>query len=136
MHNKTIWQMSRKGKSWKVDQGLLKAGDENESEEQKESSCFSVAQLCPTLCDPMNCSTSMPDCPVLHCLLQFAQIQVMSIKLMMPSNHLILCHRLLLLPSFFPSLWVFSSESALWIRWPKYQLQPQSFQLIFRVNFL
>ena len=38
----------------------------------------------------------------------------------MPSNHLILCHALLLLPSFFPSIRVFSSESALHIRWPKY----------------
>ena len=44
----------------------------------------------------------------------------MSIELVMPSNHLILCHPLLLLPSIFPSLRVFSSESALLIRWPKY----------------
>ena len=44
----------------------------------------------------------------------------MSIELMMPSNHLILCRPLLLLPSIFPSIRVFSSESALHIRWPKY----------------
>ena len=44
----------------------------------------------------------------------------MSIELVMPSNHLILCHPLLLLPSIFPSIRVFSSESALPIRWPKY----------------
>ena len=44
----------------------------------------------------------------------------MSIELVMPFNHLILCHPLLLLPSIFPSFWVFSNESALWIRWPKY----------------
>ena len=44
----------------------------------------------------------------------------MSIKLVMPSNHLILCRLLLLLPSIFPSIRVFSSESALCIRWPKY----------------
>ena len=44
----------------------------------------------------------------------------MSIELMTPSNHLILCRPLLLLPSFFPSIRVFSSESALHIRWPKY----------------
>ena len=43
-----------------------------------------------------------------------------AIELVMPSNHLILCHRLLLLPSVFPSIRVFSSESALCIRWPKY----------------
>ena len=44
----------------------------------------------------------------------------MSIELVMPSNHLILCHPLLLLPSIFPSIRVFSSESVLHIRWPKY----------------
>ena len=44
----------------------------------------------------------------------------MSIESMMPSNHLILCHSLLLLPSVFPSIRVFSNESALPIRWPKY----------------
>ena len=44
----------------------------------------------------------------------------MSIKLVMPSNHLILCHPLLLLPSVFPSIRVFSNESLLHIRWPKY----------------
>ena len=44
----------------------------------------------------------------------------MSIESVMPSNHLILCHPLLFLPSIFPSIRVFSSESALHIRWPKY----------------
>ena len=44
----------------------------------------------------------------------------MSIELVMPSNHLILCRHLLLLPSIFPSIRVFSNESALLIRWPKY----------------
>ena len=44
----------------------------------------------------------------------------MSIELVMPSNHLILCRPLLLLPSIFPSIRVFSNESALYIRWPKY----------------
>ena len=44
----------------------------------------------------------------------------MSIKSVMPSNHLILCHPLLLLPSVFPSIRVFSNESVLCIRWPKY----------------
>ena len=44
----------------------------------------------------------------------------MSIELVMPSNHLILCHPLLLLPSIFPSIRVFSHESVLHIRWPKY----------------
>ena len=60
--------------------------------------------------------TRLP-CPSPNCqsLLKF-----MSINLMMPSNHLILCGPLLLLPSIFPSIRVFSNESALHIRWPKY----------------
>ena len=47
-------------------------------------------------------------------------LKLMSIELVMPSNHLILCCPLLLLPSIFPSIRVFSNESALCIRWPKY----------------
>ena len=47
-------------------------------------------------------------------------LKLMSIESVMPSNHLILCHLLLLLPSIFPSIRVFSNESALRIRWPKY----------------
>ena len=141
-------------------------------------SCCSVARLCPTLCDPMDCS--MPVFPVFHCLLEFAQtlvhwvngaiqpshvlsyllfmtvmmwffssvqllshvrlfatpwteahqaslsitnsqslLDLMSIELMKPSNHLILCRPLLLLLSIFPSIRVFSSESVLHFRWPK-----------------
>ena len=60
------------------------------------------------------------------------------IESVMPSNHLILCHPLLLMPSIFPSIRVFWNKSALCIRWPKYweiQLQHQSFQWIFRVDF-
>ena len=76
----------------------------------------SVTQLCSTLCDPMDCST--PRLTVHHQLSEFTQ--TLSIELMMPSNHLILCHPLLLLPSIFPSIRVFSNESALRIKWPKY----------------
>ena len=47
-------------------------------------------------------------------------LKLMSIESVMPSNHLILCHPLLYLPSIFPSIRVFSSKSALGIRWPKY----------------
>ena len=47
-------------------------------------------------------------------------LKLMSIKSVMPSNHLIFCHPLLLLPSIFPSIRVFSNESVLCIRWPKY----------------
>ena len=61
----------------------------------------------------------------------------MSIELVMPSNHLILCCPLSLLPSIFPSIRVFSNELALRMRWPKaLELQHQSFQGIFRVDFL
>ena len=64
----------------------------------------------------MDCS--MPGFPVLHHLLEF--VKLMSIELVMPSKHLILCHSLLLLPSILPSIRVFSSELVLRIRWPKY----------------
>ena len=60
----------------------------------------------------------MPGLPVHHQLRSLPKL--MSIELVMPSNHLILCHPLLLLPSVFPSIRVFSSESIVHIRWPKY----------------
>ena len=66
-------------------------------------------------------------------------LKLMSTKSVMPSNHLILCHPLLLLASTLPSLRVFSNELVLCISWPKYwefQLQHQSFQWIFRADFL
>ena len=64
----------------------------------------------------MDCS--MPGSSFLHCLLVFAKIHVHWI--LMLSNHLILCRPLLFFPSIFPSIRVFSSESALRITWPKY----------------
>ena len=76
----------------------------------------SVSQSCPILRHPMDCST--PGFPVLHHLLEI--FKLMSIKSVIPSNHLILCHCLLPLPSIFPSIRVFSNESVLHIRWPKY----------------
>ena len=76
----------------------------------------SVTQLCSTLCDPMDHST--PGIPVHHN--SWSLSKFMSIELVMPSNHLILCYSLLLLPSIPPSIRVFSNESALHIRWPKY----------------
>ena len=69
---------------------------------------------CLTFCDPMDCS--MSGFPVHHQLLELARVSRESV---MPSNHLILCHPLLLLPSIFPSIRVFSNESVLNIRWPK-----------------
>ena len=64
----------------------------------------------------MGCST--PGLPVHHQLLEM--LKLMSIELVMPFNHLILCRPLLPLPSIFPSFRVFSSESVLCTRWPKY----------------
>ena len=78
--------------------------------------CCLVTQSCSTLCDSMDCS--MPGFPVFHYLLVFAQTHV--IASMMPSNHLILCCHLFLLPSMFPSIMVFFNELALPIRWPKF----------------
>ena len=74
----------------------------------------SVAQSCPTLCNPMNRST--PGLPVHH---QLPKFRLTSIELVMPSSHLILCHPLLL-PPIPPSIRVFSNKSTLHIRWPKY----------------
>ena len=75
----------------------------------------SVAQLCPTLCDPMDCSQASLSITNSRTL-----PKLMSIESVMPSNRLILCCPLLLPPSIFPSIRVFSNESALRIRWPKY----------------
>ena len=76
----------------------------------------SVTQSCLTLCDPMDHST--PGFPVHH---QFPELTQTHIHLIRdPSNHLILCRTLLLLPSIFPSIRVFSSESVLHIRWPNF----------------
>ena len=70
------------------------------------------------LCNPMDCS--MPGFPVLT--ISQSLLKLMSIESMMPSNHLILCCPLLLLPLIFPSIRVFSNESALGIRCPGYSV--------------
>ena len=76
----------------------------------------SIAQSCLTLWDPMD--YSMPGLPVHHQLRGL--LKLMSTELVMSSNQLILCCHLLLLPSIFPSITVFSNESVPHIRWPKY----------------
>ena len=76
----------------------------------------SVSQSCPTVCDPMNRST--PDLLV-HPNSRNSP-RLTSIESVMPSSHQILCHPLLLLPPIPPSIRVFSNESTLPIRWPKY----------------
>ena len=75
----------------------------------------SVVQSCPTLWDPMDCST--PGFPITN---SWRLCKLISIESVMPSNHLILYCPLLLLPSIFPSIRVFSNELVLRIRWQKY----------------
>ena len=74
-------------------------------------------------------------------IISWSLLKLMSIESMMPSNHLILCHLLLLLPSIFLSIRVFSSESALCIRWPKYwsfSISPYEYSglISFRIDWL
>ena len=76
-----------------------------------------MALSCPTLCDPMD--YCMPGLPVHHQLPELAQTHVHRVSDGL-SNHLILCHLLFLLLSNFPNIRVFSNESVLCIRWPKY----------------
>ena len=75
----------------------------------------SVAQSCLTLCDPWTAA-----CQASLTTNSQSFLKLMFIESVIPSNHLNLCHPLLLLPSIFPSIRVFSNESALCIRWPKY----------------
>ena len=76
----------------------------------------SVTESCPILCDPMDCSTP----GFLSVTNSQSLLKLMSMESVMPSNRFILCHPLLLLSSIFPSIGVFSNESVLHIRWPKY----------------
>ena len=78
--------------------------------------CCSVAQPCPTLFDPIDCT--MSGFPVHHYLRNL--LKFIFIESVMPSNHLNLRHPLLLLPSIFPSIRDFSNESVLSMWWPKY----------------
>ena len=88
--------------------------------------CCSVAKLGPTLCNAMGSARQASPFTV-----SLSLHKLMSIESVMPSNHLILCHCLLLLPSIFPRIRAFSNELALCIRIAKaleFQLYPQSFQ--------
>ena len=78
--------------------------------------CCSVTQSCPILHDSMDGRRL----GFLSFTISRSLLKLMSIESVMPSNYLILCHHLLLLPSIFPSIRVFSNESALRIRWPEY----------------
>ena len=77
----------------------------------------SVAQLCPTLYNPMDCSTGLP---VSHHLPEFAQVHIHCIGDGWMASHLILWCPLFLLPSIFPTIRDFSNESSVCTRWPKY----------------
>ena len=75
-----------------------------------------MAQSCQTLCDPLDCSTQAS----LSITNSQSLLELVSIELVIPSNHLILCGPLLLPPSIFSSIRVFPKESVLPIRWPKF----------------
>ena len=98
----------------------------------------SVTQSCPTLCDPVDCST--PGFPVHHQLPELDSCPKMSWTHV--HNPLILCHPLLLLPSILPSIRVFSNESVVHIRWPKcwsfsFIISPSNSGLVsFRMDWL
>ena len=100
----------------------------------------SVAQSCPALCDPMDCARQAS----LSIMNSQSLLKLTSIELVMPPNYLILCRPLLLLPSSFPSIRIFSNQSALPIRWPKYwsfslNISPSnehSGQISFRIYWL
>ena len=81
-----------------------------------KSKISSVAQLCLTLCNPMDYSTQAS----LSITNSQSLLKLMPIESVKPSNHLLLCRPLLLLPSIFPSIRAFSNESVLSIRWPNY----------------
>ena len=76
----------------------------------------SLAHSCPILCDPRT-ATRQASLSITN---SQSLLKLKSIESVMPSNHLILCHPLLLLPPIFPIIRVFSNESVLYIRWPKY----------------
>ena len=78
----------------------------------------SVTQSCLTLCYPMDHTACQASLSIIN---SWSSFELMSIKLVMPSNHLILCHPLLLLPSILPSMRIFSNESVLHIRCPEYR---------------
>ena len=121
--------LNRNSKAWQSDKGRLEESGPGLSTGWRNTTLHlgipftfsSVAQSCLTLCDPMDCS--MPGLPVHHQLLEFTQTHVHRVgDAIQPS---ILCHPLFLLLSIFPSIKVFSNESVLRIRWPKYWLKHQ-----------
>ena len=126
------WQPTRPHRPWDSPGKNTGVGRHFLLQHMKVKSESEVAQSCPTLSYPMDCS--LPGSSI-HGIFQprvlewggiaFSTnspslLKLMSIQSVMPSNHLVLCHLLLLLPSMFPSIKVFSRESTLCIRWPRY----------------
>ena len=98
--------------------------------------CCSVTESCLILCDPMECSQASPSFTISWSLLNYIPIE-----LVMSPSYLVLCLPLLLLPSVFPRIRVFSNDSVRSIRWLTYwsfsfRISPSVFQSIFRVDFL
>ena len=100
----------KEGKGQSIREDCLRA------QQASGSSCCSAAQSCPTVQDPMDAACQAS----LSITNSRSLLKLMSIESVTPSNHLILCHPLLIRPSIFPSIRVFSNELALHIRWPKY----------------
>ena len=102
-----MWNANMREDEWKVDGNLLLC--------LQFSQFSSVAQSCPTLCDPHGQQNARPPNPPPT---PEVYSKLTSIEFVMPSNHLILCCPLILPPSIFPRIRVFSNESVLRIRWP------------------
>ena len=96
------------------------------------SCCCSVVQPCLTLCNLMNCSISGP----LSFTISQSLFKLMSFESVMPSNHLMLCHLLLLLPSIFPSIRIFSNESDFWVSFSISPSNEYSGLISFRMDWL
>ena len=95
------------------DPSFLRARYLNQSSSVQFSS---ITQLCPTLCNPWTVASQAS----LSITKSQSLLKLISVELVMPSNYLILCLPLLLLPSIFPSIRVFSHQSFLCISWPNY----------------
>ena len=82
--------------------------------------CCLVAQACPTLCNQRVLQLTAAHLASLTFTISWSLLKLMSTESVMPSNPLILCHPLIILPSIFPRIRIFSNELAPCIRWPKY----------------
>ena len=120
--NESMWESGQDQTQWDSPNHWTAQGIPALSFPILASQFSSVTQSCLALWDPMDCSYSLSITKsrnLLKLFFFFFLLKLLSIDLVMPSNHLILCHPLLLLPSIFASIRGFSSESILCIRWPK-----------------